>query len=131
MLCLPDDKRSLLEPEHPQLSIRKQSQLLGINRSSFYYGPAAHEKIDDKRLSLMRLVDEIYTKYPFFGTRQMRNYLQLNGYPDVGRHHIRWVYEKLGLQSVAPGPHTSTPHPEHKIYPYLLQNLAITAPNQV
>jgi len=63
--CLPDDRRPLLEPEHPELSVRRQCRLLGINRSSFYYGPAP-AKIDDRRLSLMRLVDEIYTKHPFF-----------------------------------------------------------------
>jgi putative transposase len=128
--CLPDDRRPLLEPEHPELSVRRQCRLLGINRSSFYYGPAP-AKIDDRRLSLMRLVDEIYTKHPFFGTRQMSNYLQLNGHPDVGRHHVRWVYEQLGLRAIAPGPHTSQPHPEHKIYPYLLRGLPIIAPNQV
>jgi len=131
VICLPEDKRCLLESEHPSLSIRRQSQLLGVNRSSYYYGAIGTKNIDDKKLLLMRMVDEIYTKYPFFGTRQMSNYLKLNGYPEVGRHHIRWVYEKLGLRSLAPGPHTSKPHPEHNIYPYLLRNLTITAPNQV
>lgn len=131
MICLPKDKSDLLEPGHPSLSLRRQAQLLGISRSSYYYDATGTKNIDDKRLSLMRVVDEIYTKYPFFGTRQMSNYLNLNGYPDVGRHHIRWIYEKLGLHSLAPGPHTSKPHPEHKIYPYLLRDLAITAPNQV
>ncbi len=131
MIYLPEDKCCLLEPGHPDLSIRRQSQLLGINRSSYYCGTTRAKNIKDKRLSLMRLVDEVYTKYPFFGTRQMSNYLKLNGHPNIGRHHIRWVYKKLGLRSLAPGPHTSKPHPEHKIYPYLLRNLAITAPNQV
>ncbi len=131
MICLAKDRYRLLEPAHPELSIRRQCQLLDINRSSYYLGPRQPKKIDDRRLALMRLVDEIYTKYPFFGTRQMRDYLQLNGRGDIERHHIRWVYEKLGLKSLAPGPHTSKPHPEHKIYPYLLRGLPITAPNQV
>ena len=70
------------------------------------------------------------SKHPFFGTRQMSGYLKLNGYC-FERHHIRWAYEKLGLRSLAPGPHTSKPHPEHKVYPYLLRGLSIDSPNQV
>lgn len=61
----------------------------------------------------------------------MANYLQLNGHEWIKRHHARWAYEQLGLQSVAPGPQTSIPHPEHKIYPYLLRNMPILAPHQV
>jgi putative transposase len=79
------------------------------------------------------VVDEVYTHYPFFGTRQMASYLKKHedGWKHIKRHHTRWAYEKLCLQSVAPGPHTSKPHPEHPIYPYLLKNAVITAPNQV
>ena len=128
---MPEDRCHLLESEHLELSIRRQCQLLGINRSNIYYVPVRPKEIDGKRLALMRLVDEIYTKHPFFGTRQMTDFLHLKGYHDIGRHHIRWVYEKLGLRSLAPGPHTSKPHPEHEIYPYLLRGLPITAPNQV
>jgi len=78
----------------------------------------------------MRQVDEIYTQYPFFGTRMMRDYLKLQGI-EVGREKIRGIYQRLGLRSVAPGPHTSKAHPEHKIYPYLLRGLDITHKDQV
>lgn len=78
----------------------------------------------------MRFADEIYTRYPFFGTRQMSDYITLHHYL-VKRHEIRFVYEKLGLQSTVPGPHTSRPHSSHPIYPYLLRNLSITGPHQV
>ena len=78
----------------------------------------------------MRVVDEIYTKHPYFGSRQMANYLRLNGY-NVGRSKIRSTYEHLGLQAACPGPHTSKPHPEHKIYPYLLRDVDIVECNQV
>ena len=123
------EKRMLVERNHPLLSVRQQCELLGVNRSSLYYVPQP-EVVSDEQLALMRLVDEIYTRYPFFGTRQMSDYISLHHQP-VKRHQIRWIYEKLGLQSVAPGPHTSKPHPEHKIYPYLLHDVEISRPLQV
>jgi len=129
--CSLADKRTLLEPAHPQLSLSRQCALLGVSRSSFYYVPTAPEEMSEEKQSLLRLIDETYTLYPFFGTRQMSSYLKQNGHTDIERHHTRWAYERLGLQSVAPGPQTSKPHPEHKIYPYLLHNLRIKAVNQV
>lgn len=129
-MCLPKDKRILLEPDHPYLSLRQQCQLLEINRSSIYYKPQ-EPSLSMGQLNLLRLVDEVYTRYPFFGTRQMAQYLNQEGHEEIKRHHTRWAYDTLGLQSVAPGPHTSQPHPEHKVYPYLLNNIDITAVNQV
>lgn len=114
---------------HPLLSVRQQCELLELNRSSVYY-QSRPKVLSDEQLALLRLVDEIYTKFPFFGTRQMSNYISLHHYP-CKRYDARWAYEQLGLQSLAPGPHTSKPHPEHKIYPYLLNNLEIIRPYQV
>ena len=124
-----DEKRVFIEPNHPQLSVRQQCQLLGFNRSSLYYTPQP-KAVNEEQLTLMRLVDEIYTRYPFFGTRQMTDYITLHRQP-MRRHQIRWVYQQLGLQSIAPGPHTSQPHPEHQVYPYLLRDMEITQPFQV
>lgn len=121
-----EDRLNSLDLEHP-LSLREQCRLLDINRSSIYYKP---KPIDKTTLWLLKLVDKIYTQYPFFGSRQMSNYLRLNGY-DVERSQIRGIYEKLGLQATCPGPHTSKPHPEHKIYPYLLRNVEVKRCNQV
>lgn len=121
------DGRDLLEPNHPNLSLRQQCKLLGVNRSSYYYHPSMP---DDETLLLMREVDEIYTRYPFFGSRQMVNYLRLHG-KDIGRGSIRHIYELLGLRAICPGPHTSKPHPEHKIYPYLLRGVEINRCNHV
>lgn len=70
------------------------------------------------------------TKYPFFGTRQMSDYISLHYYP-CKRHEARWAYEHLGLHSLAPGPHTSVSHPAHPVYPYLLNELPIIKPCQV
>lgn len=127
MICSNEDRRHLLIPNYPELSLRKQCELLGINRSSYYY---EQKPIDEEMLFLMRLVDEIYTAHPYFGSRQMVNYLRLKGL-NLGRTRIRTIYEKLGLQAVCPGPHTSKPHPEHKVYPYLLRNVEIIRCNHV
>lgn len=124
-----DERRSWVEPNNFNLSVREQCKILDLNRSSLYYAPR-DKIISDEDLILMRLVDEIYTKYPFFGTRKMADYIQLHHHP-VERHQIRAVYETMGLKSTAPGPHTSKPHPEHKIYPYLLGDFEITSPMQV
>lgn len=81
-------------------------------------------------MALMRLIDEEYTRRPFFGSRQMRNILGKRGYL-VNRKRIRRLMKIMGLQSLAPKPGTSKPSPQHKIYPYLLRGLAVTGPNQV
>lgn len=128
---MPTDRRVLLEPEHPKLSIRRQCELLDVNRSSFYYLPQDVEMVSDEKLQLLHLIDGVYTQYPFFGTRQMASYLKLQGHTTIERHHTRWAYEKLGLRSLAPGPHTSKPHPDHKIYPYLLRGVSIAEVDQV
>jgi putative transposase len=124
-----DERRNWVEREHPLLSISQQCDILDLNRSSIYYAPRI-KVYSDEQLALLRLVDEIYTKYPFFGTRQMSDYISLHQHP-CERYDARWAYERLGLHSLAPGPHTSKPHPEHKVYPYLLSNVAIIRPCQV
>ena len=124
-----DDRRTLIEPDHSLLSVRQQCALLNLGRSSVYYTPKP-KVFSEEELALLRLVDEIYTKYPFFGTRQMSGYISLHHH-FCKRHETRWAYEHLGLHSLAPGPHTSKPHPEHKIYPYLLNDIEIVRPCQV
>jgi putative transposase len=109
--------------------VRQQCDILGVSRSSIYYTPRS-SVFSKGQLDLLRLVDEIYTKYPFFGTRQMSDYISLHQRP-CRRHEIRWAYEQSGLQSVAPGPHASRPHPEHMLYPYLLNAVDIVRPCQV
>ena len=124
-----DDKRNWIEADHPLLSIRQQCEILELSRSSVYY--TSHKKeFSNEQLGLLRLVDEIYTKRPFFGTRQMSDYITLHHQP-CRRYETRWAYEYLGLYSQAPGPHTSKPHPEHETYPYLLRNFEVIRPCQV
>lgn len=124
-----DDRLSWVERKHPLLSISQQCDILDLNRSSIYYTPRI-KVYSDEQLALLRMVDEIYTKYPFFGTRQMSDYISLHHH-ECKRHEARWAYEQLGLHSLAPGPHTSKPHPEHKVYPYLLHDIEIVRPCQV
>jgi len=81
-------------------------------------------------LLLCRLIDEQYTNRPFYGSRRMVVYLRQAGHR-VNRKHVRRLMRQMGLAGMAPGPNTSRPHPEHKIYPYLLRGLTIGQPNQV
>ena len=124
-----DKRRSWIEAGNALLSVRQQCEILNVGRSSIYYEPRI-KVFSESQLNLLRLVDEIYTKRPFFGTRQMSDYITLHKYP-CGRYETRWAYEQLGLKSVAPGPHTSKPHPEHTVYPYLLNDVEIVRPCQV
>lgn len=87
--CLPVDRRPLLEPAHPTLSIREQCRLLGVNRSSLYYRPVERNEFKLEKLNLLNLVDETYTEHPFMGTRMMADYLQLQGLKSLKRHHTR------------------------------------------
>ena len=124
-----DERQSWIESDNALLSVRQQCEILRVGRSSLYYTPRP-KVFSDEQLSLLMFVDEIYTKYPFFGTRQMSDYISLHKRP-CKRHEARWAYEQLGLQSVAPGALTSKPHPEHTVYPYLLNDVEIVRPCQV
>jgi putative transposase len=117
----------MIDLNHPELSIRRQCDLLDLNRSTFYYQAATESPLN---LALMRLLDEQYTKTPFYGWPKMTAYLQKLGYP-INHKRVQRLMQVMGLQAVCPKPGTSKPAPDHKIYPYLLRNLPITRPNQV
>jgi putative transposase len=117
----------LIELNQPELSVRRQCDLVGLNRSSFYYQPAGASELN---LTLMRLIDAQYTQTPFYGWPKMTVYLQQLGYP-INHKRVQRLMQLMGLQAIYPKPRPSTPAPEHKIYPYLLRGLAITRQNQV
>jgi putative transposase len=117
----------MLEKEHPGLSLVRQCNLLGINRSSFYYKPKPMRSED---LVLMRLIDDQYMKTPVYGSRSMRDFLNRQGYP-VNRKRVQRLMRLMGLEAIYPKPKTSIPHPGHRIYPYLLKGLDINKPNMV
>jgi len=124
-----EEKRRCIEPVHPELSIARQCELIGLSRASFYRGsPPGAESTENLRL--MRLIDEEYTRHPFYGSRKMRDFLERQGWP-VSRKRVRRLMRKMGLESLAPKPNTSRPAPEHRVYPYLLRGLEIERPDQV
>jgi putative transposase len=118
----------MIETNHPTLSIRRQCELVGLNRSTFYWQPASESPLN---LELMRLIDREYTRAPFYGYRKMT--ARLNNRPgiQVNRKRIARLMGKMGLQAVYPRPRTSLPNQQHRKYPYLLRGLAIKRPNQV
>ena len=117
----------MVDPANDNLGISRQCKLLSINRSTFY-SPSKGE--NPLNLKLMRLIDEQFLKTPFYGSRQMARHLRREGYC-VGRHRVRRLMKLMGIQAIYQAPRTSAPHPEHKIYPYLLRGLEINRPNQV
>jgi putative transposase len=117
----------MVDPNHPRLSIARQCQLVCIARSSFYFTGKGESVLN---LKLMGIIDEEFMRHPFLGSRQMAKYLRRQGYP-VGRKRTRRLMRKMGLMPIYQAPNTSKPHPEHRIYPYLLRNMEITCPNHV
>lgn len=120
-------RQSMVQRDHATLSIVRQCGLLSISRSGLYYEAKGESAIN---LVLMREIDQAFTEWPFLGVRQMRNYLRLLGY-SMGIKRIRRLMRLMGLMPIYQKPRTSTPHPEHKRYPYLLRDMNITGPNQV
>jgi putative transposase len=121
-------KKNLLDPDHAKLSLRKQCDILEINRSSIYYEA---KPVDPYNLLLMNLIDEKYTRHPSTGIIKMVRYLRDYGHM-VNHKRVRRLTRDMGLMAVYPAPKgLSKPHPEHKKYPYLLTNLEIVRPNQV
>lgn len=120
-------RKEIVEPEHPRLSITRQCDLLSISRSSWYY-EALGESAEN--LELMRLIDEQFMEEPSYGVRQMARHLRRKGYW-VNRKRVWRLMRKMGLMAIYQKPDTSKPHPEHKIYPYLLNGMDITEPGQV
>ena len=117
----------MIEPEYPQLSIVRQCELVSISRSGFYYRPAGETPLN---LTLMRLIDAQFLEAPWYGSRQMARHLRREGYT-VGRKRVRRLMAKMGLAPIYQRPRTTVPHPEHRIYPYLLRDRMIDRPNQV
>jgi putative transposase len=121
------DRRAMLETVHGKLSMRRQCALLGLTRSLIYRLPQPANDEDGK---LRRRLDELYTAYPFYGSRRMTLVLREEGLV-VNRKRVRRLMRLMGIEALVPKPNTSKPAPGHKIYPYLLRGLEVTRPNQV
>lgn len=120
-------RRAMIEPDAPALSVRWQCELLDLNRSTYYYVPATESPLN---LTLMRLIDEQYMRTPFYGWPHMTVYLQNQGYT-VNHKRVQRLMHKMDIQAIYPKPSLSKANPDHKVYPYLLREIAITRSNQV
>ena len=121
------DLRLLVDREHADVSVRRQCELLGVNRSGLYYEPSGES---EENLALMRLLDEQYTRAPFYGSRKMVEWLRTRGY-DVNRKRVSRLMALMGIEAVYPKPKLSQPGEGHKIYPYLLRGVGVDRVNQV
>ena len=113
--------------DHPALSLSRQCRLLSIRRSSLYYEPVGESA---ETLALMRRIDDLFLKYPFYGARRMALHLRRAGVR-IGRGRAGRLMRLMGLEAIYRAPRTSDPHPEHRVYPYLLRGLAIERPDHV
>ncbi len=122
-----DEKRAAVEAGHKHLSIAAQCTLLGLSRSGYYYEPIPESVFN---LSVMRQIDELSTKHPFYGSRQMRDALWRDGC-DVNRKRVQRLMRLMGIEAIYCRPNTSLPNLQHRIFPYLLRGVPITKVNQV
>jgi putative transposase len=120
-------KRHLMEPSHPEIPIYRQCELIGLARASYYYEPAGETQYN---LLLMRLLDEQYTRTPFYGSPKMTAWLRLQGHL-VNHKRVERLMRKMGLQAIYPKPKLSKKGVVSSKYPYLLRGLVIQRPNQV
>jgi putative transposase len=121
------DRRALLDRDHGRLSIRRQCTLLGIARSGVYRPPRS---ANDNDLALMRRIDELFTAWPFLGSRRMAAMLRAEGHA-INRKRVQRLMRRMGIAALGPKPRTTKPAPGHKIFPYLLRNMIIDRSNQV
>lgn len=112
---------------HEEISVRRQCQLLGISRAGLYYQPLGES---EENLRLMRLLDEQYTRTPFYGSRKMVEFLRTKGF-EVNRKRVSRLMALMGIEAVYPKPRLSQPGENHKVYPYLLRGVAVERVNQV
>jgi putative transposase len=125
--CSVDLKGQHIDPKHPRISITRQCDLLGLRRSGYYYQSC---RDDSYSLALMRLIDEEYTRHPFYGIERMTAVLRRQGHA-VNPKRIRRLMRLMGLEALYPKPNLSKPGNGHKIYPYLLRGVIIDRADQV
>lgn len=113
---------------HPDVSVKRRCQLLGVPRASYYRGPATGLRQGDREL--MRRIDKLYTDHPWMGSRSLADQLTSPDLP-IGRGRVRRLMRIMGIESLAPKPGTSRRQPRHPVYPYLLRRMTIDRPNQV
>jgi len=121
------DRRAKLDRDHPHLSLRRQCAMLGIVRSGVYRSAGA---ANDNDLALLRRIDELFTRWPFLGSRRMTAMLRAEGV-SINRKRVQRLMRRMGIAALGPKPRTTKPAPGHTIYPYLLRDMVIDRVNQV
>ncbi len=116
----------LIEKENKEIPVSRQAELLGISRSTIYYEPS----VDLYEVKLMELIDKIYTKSPFYGSRRISEELNKMGH-NINRKRVQRLMRIMGIEAIYPKPNISEANSEHKIYPYLLRDMDISRTNQV
>jgi putative transposase len=122
-----EQKRQLIEPGHERLSVRRQCELVGLNRASYYYQAASESPLN---LELMRKIDEQYLETPYYGWPRMTAHLHRQGYA-INHKRVQRLMQKMGLQAIYPRSKAKNERHNHKIYPYLLNEVEIVRPGQV
>ncbi len=117
----------MIEQNMLAISISRQCELIGLSRSSRYYQPVEET---EENLMYMRLIDQQYMKTPFYGSRRMSIWLQMQGY-EANRKRVQRLMRLMGIEAIYPRPKTTEVCKEHRKYPYLLRNMEIIRPNQV
>jgi putative transposase len=120
-------RKSFIDMGHPQLSLRRQADLLSVNRNRL--SSPVHD-ITPEELELRLEIDKLYMQRPYFGSRRIADELQGRGFK-IARGRCRRLMRHMGLVAIYPKPRTSVKAPENKVYPYLLRNLKVERPNQV
>ena len=121
------DRRAKLDRDHPHLSVRQQCAMLGIARSGVYRPACA---ANDNDLAMLRRIDELFTRWPFLGSRRMTAMLRAEGQV-INRKRVQRLMRRAGITALGPRPRTTKPAPGHAIYPYLLRDVTVERPNQV
>ena len=129
LVSLPRAERlALLDREQPELPLTTQAALLDLNRSGLYYTP---RPVTPAEVAIKHAIDEIYTKYPFYGSRQITVELRATYRLTVARETVQHYMREMGITAIYPSPNLSRHNPEHKVYPYLLRNVTAAYPNHV
>jgi putative transposase len=122
-----EDRIALIDWDDPEFSLKFQTELLGLNRTSLYYKPKGPSP---KEIQLKHRIDQIYTDYPFYGSRRITALLNQEGF-GVNRKTVQRCMREMGLAAIYPGPNLSKRNLQHRVYPYLLKGLPIQSPNYV
>lgn len=121
------ERRALVEREGGELPLRRQAELLGVSRASLYYRPAPPS---GEEVAIKHRIDELYTQYPFYGSRRILVELRRDQHV-INRKAVQRHMREMGLAGIAPGPNLSRRDHEHRVYPYLLRGVTAGYPNHV